>query len=93
MPFDIAAEPQSAWTLGAGPRRLAREDMTLGVFLAGGEWKVYSPFDRASAYPTRGQALAAAQARARQALRDGRRVELFVQDEDGALGQAEIALA
>jgi hypothetical protein len=62
------------------------------VFTDGGGWKVYSQFGSADPYPSRDEALAAAETRAFAAARDGRRVELFVEDEDGALGQARLDL-
>jgi hypothetical protein len=67
-----------------------RPDLTLGVFTDGAGWKVYSQFGSADPYPSRGEALAAAETRAFAAARAGRRVELFVEDEDGALGQARL---
>jgi hypothetical protein len=63
-------------------------DLTLGVFADGAAWKVYSQFGSADPYPSRDEALAAAETRAFAAARAGRKVELFVEDEDGALGQA-----
>jgi hypothetical protein len=70
-----------------GERR-RRPDLTLGVFTDGAGWKVYSQFDAADRYPSRHEALAAAETRAFAAARAGRKVELFVEDEDGGLGQA-----
>jgi hypothetical protein len=67
-----------------------RPDLTLGVFTDGDGWKVYSQFGSADRYPSRGEALAAAETRAFAAARAGRKVELFVEDEDGALGQARL---
>ena len=75
----------------ARPRR-RRPDLTLGVFSDGLGWKVYSQFGSADPYPSRGEALAAAETRAFAAARDGRKVELFVEDENGALGQARLDL-
>jgi hypothetical protein len=70
--------------------RRKRADLTLGVFTDGIGWKVYSQFGSADAYPTRGEAMAAAESRAFAETKAGRRVELFVEDEDGALGQARL---
>ena len=70
--------------------RRKRVDLTLGVFTDGIGWKVYSQFGSADAYPTRGEALAAAESRAFAAAQAGRMVELFVEDETGALGQARL---
>lgn len=65
-----------------------RADETLGVFSDGGGWKVYSQFDAAAAYPSRQEAVAAAEERALAAAQAGRLVELFVEHEDGSLAQA-----
>lgn len=65
-------------------------DLTLGVFTDGAAWKVYSQFGSADPYPSRSEALAAAETRAFAAAQAGRKVELFVEDEDGALGQASL---
>lgn len=73
-------------------RGAKRPDLTLGVFTDGAGWKVYSQFGSADLYPSRGEALAAAETRAFAAARAGREVELFVEDEDGALGQARLDL-
>jgi hypothetical protein len=73
--------------------RRRRPDLTLGVFTDGEAWKVYSQFDSAASYPSRGEALAAAETRAFAAARAGRKVELFVEDEDGALAQARLDCA
>lgn len=67
-----------------------RPDLTLGVFTDGAGWKVYSQFGSADLYPSREEALAAAETRAFAAAKAGREVELFVEDEDGALGQARL---
>jgi hypothetical protein len=69
-----------------------RPDLTLGVFTDGVDWKVYSQFGSADSFPSRGEALAAAETRAFAAAQAGRKVELFVEDEDGALGQARLDL-
>jgi hypothetical protein len=85
--------PQSfASPLLRSPRgeRKKRPDLTLGVFTDGAGWKVYSQFGSADAYPSRGEALAAAETRAFAEARAGREVELFVEDETGALGQARL---
>lgn len=83
------ASPFPPSTQGA---RLRRADptakVTLGVFSDRGGWKVYSQFGSAAAYSSRQDALMAAQARASEAASEGRRVELFVEHEDGSLGQA-----
>jgi hypothetical protein len=73
--------------------RRKRPDLTLGVFIDGGAWKVYSQFGSADPYPSRSEALAAAETRALAAARAGRKVELFVEDEDGALAQARLDCA
>lgn len=70
------------------PKR--RADLTLGVFADGAGWKVYSQFGAPDPYPSRSEALAAAETRAFAAAKAGRRVELFIEDEDGALGQARL---
>jgi len=67
-----------------------RPGLTLGVFADGAGWKVYSQFGSADLYPSRGEALAAAETRAFAEARAGREVELFIEDEDGALGQARL---
>ncbi len=90
MPFDAAAPPPNPSSPAAAIGRSLEGGLTLGVFSHAGRWKVYSPFDRACAYPNRAEALAAAEARARQAARDGMSVEVFVEEEDGALRQASI---
>jgi hypothetical protein len=92
MPFDATdfrsvAAPDPART----PERLqARRDLTLGVFNTDGAWKLYSPYEPVRAYASRALAMAAAQARAADAVSLGRRVELFVQEEDGTLRQASL---
>lgn len=82
-------------TSGASGRR-KRPDLTqaltLGVFSDGTGWKVYSQFDPADLYPSRQEAVVAAETRAFEAARAGRKVELFVEDEDGRLGQARLEL-
>ncbi len=70
--------------------RRRRPDLTLGVFTDGAGWKVYSQFGSADPYPSRQEALIAAEARAFAAPQAGRRVELFVEDETGALGQVRL---
>ena len=74
---------------GRRPSRM-RADLTLGVFTDGAAWKVYSQFGPADPYPSRQEALLAAEARAFAAAQAGRRVELFVEDETGALAQARL---
>ena len=91
MPFDAAAQPFVAPVAAPVSRRTVN-DLTLGVFSHDGEWKIYSPFDKPAQFDTRESAIAAAQDKAQQAARAGRRVELFVQEEDGAFRQAAIAL-
>lgn len=71
-------------------KRLKRVDEMLGVFSDGRAWKVYSGSGAAAPYPSRQEALVAAEERAFAAARAGRRVELFVQYEDGSLGQAPL---
>ncbi len=87
MPFD-AADFQPDSTHSQAARCRSRCNVQLGVFSHDGVWKIYSQFDQASAFSSRGQALEAAWARAREAVRAGGQVELFVQDEDGGLRQA-----
>lgn len=76
---------------GQGGRR-NRADVMLGVFSNGRDWKVYSQsglqFGDAAAYPSREEALVAAEQRAFAAAQAGRHVELFVEYEDGSLAQA-----
>lgn len=74
---------------GQGGRR-KRPDLTLGVFSDGTGWKVYSQFDSADVFPSREEAVIAAETRAFEAARAGRKVELFFEDEDGSLGQARL---
>ena len=76
---------------GQGGRR-KRPDLTLGVFSDGSGWKVYSQFDAADVYPSRQEALVAAETRAFEAARAGRKVELFLEHEDGSLAQARLEL-
>lgn len=92
MPFESSMSP--APEISAA-RRLKRRtpDLTLGVFNADGAWKVYSAADRACAYANRQDAMAAAEERAFTAAREGRRVELFVQEEDGCFRQAPVELS
>ena len=73
--------------------RRKRTDLTLGVFSFDGAWKVYSPFEAAAVYPTRAEAVVAAETRAFAETRRGRRVEFFVESEDGGLSQVEPAEA
>jgi hypothetical protein len=65
-------------------------DLTLGEFTDGEGWKVYSQFGSADRFPSRSEALAAAETRAFTAAQAGRKVELFVEDETGALAQARL---
>ena len=67
-----------------------RADETLGVFSDGAGWKVYCERGAPAAYPSRQAAMVAAEERAFAAARAGRRVELFVQDENGFLSQAPL---
>ena len=71
-------------------QRRRRPDLTLGVFTDGSSWKVYSQFGSADPYPSRQEALVAAEMRAFAAAQAGRKVELFVEDETGALAQARL---
>jgi len=87
MTVQSFASPQPRSRRTAAQRR---PDLTLGVFTDGAGWKVYSQFGSADAYATRGEALAAAETRAFAETSAGRKVELFVEDEDGALGQARL---
>ena len=73
---------------GQDARRKRGEVTKLGVFSDGRGWKGYSQFAAATAYPSRQEALAAAEARALAAAEAGRIVELFVEHEDGSLAQA-----
>lgn len=86
MPSNALAMPALASTLDG--RRKRAEVTKLGVFSDGAGWKVYSQFGSAALYPSREEALAAAEERAFAAARDGRQVELFVEHEDGSLAQA-----
>jgi len=72
----------------ATPRR-QRMDLTLGVFSFEGAWRVYSPFEAVAVYPTRAEAVVAAEARAFAEASRGRRVEFFVESEDGGLSQID----
>jgi hypothetical protein len=85
------ASASSFRPVAKGERR-KRADLTLGVFSDGANWKVYSQFGSPAAYASRQDALVAAEDRAFEAVRAGRRVELFVEAEDGSLGQARLAL-
>lgn len=76
---------------GKGGRR-KRPDLTLGVFSDGIGWKVYSEATAPAPYPSRAEALVAAEARAFEAARAGREVELFVEHEDGSLAKAPLEL-
>jgi hypothetical protein len=93
MPFDASLSldfplsPQAP----AGRRALS-QPLSLGVFRQDGAWKVYGQFDRAAAYANRELAVSAAEARALEAVRCGRRVELFIEEESGELRQAAIEL-
>ncbi len=89
MPFD-AASPHSTIAPATGSRCRTKTDMTLGVFSHNGDWKVYSASDKPIHYDTRDGAMAAAEEQVLAAARAGRRVELFVQEEDGTLRQAMI---
>jgi hypothetical protein len=92
MPFDASYPPDEGPfpPRAAPPRRDRQPPLTLGVFHYGGAWKLYGEFERAAAYPNRALALSAAETRALEAARCGRRVELFIQDENGELRQAAV---
>jgi hypothetical protein len=92
MPFDTSPRARRSGRRSLSKAPPGPPDVTLGVFSFDGGWKVYSQFGRALSYPSRDEALGVAQARAFEALRAGRRVELFVQDEDGAFHQADLEL-
>ncbi|MEI9890634.1 MAG: hypothetical protein WDN45_08575 [Caulobacteraceae bacterium] len=62
------------------------------MFNYDGEWKVYGEFERAVTCPNREQALSVAESRALAAARYGRRVELFIQEENGELRQVDVKL-
>jgi len=92
MPFD-ASDPMLAAEVSV-PQTSARahrlRPLSLGVFHYGGAWKVYREFDRAAAYPSRALAVSVAETLALEAMRDGRKVDLFIQDEAGELRQAAL---
>ena len=90
MPFDASFSVDSPPPLAPAIRRSRHAPLSLGVFHSGGAWKIYSQFERAAAYPCREDAVSAAQLRAQEAARCGRRVELFIEDESGDLRQAAI---
>jgi hypothetical protein len=92
MPFDSFFVPSSQHAVIDQPRSRRLEALSLGVFQFAGEWKVYSTQGPVSVYPSRGLALSMAESLALDAIRGGRRVELFVEDEDGDLRQAAIEL-
>lgn len=92
MPLDSSPHSASEPPIVGGARRDRHAPLHLGVFQSGGEWKVYAEFERAAVYATRDRALEAAEARAINAARAGRKVELFVQDENGELRQAAVEL-
>ena len=93
MPFDatLSLDCHPAPEAPAA-RRARRLPLSLGVFHSGGAWKVYGQFERAIAYASRELAVSAAQARALEAVRGGRRVELFIEEEGGELRQAAVEL-
>jgi hypothetical protein len=91
MPFDSSFVPSSQHAVIDQPRSRRLEALSLGVFRFDGDWKVYSTLGRASVYPSRGVALSVAESLALDAIRGGRQVELFVEDEDGELRQAALA--
>jgi len=82
----------SPFPLSGRRAKRKRADETLGVFSDGRDWKLYSQFGAAAAYPSREEAMIAAEERVFAAARAGRRVELFVQREDGSLGQEHLDL-
>ncbi|MDB5459963.1 MAG: hypothetical protein JWO72_1704 [Caulobacteraceae bacterium] len=96
MPFEASHAQSPEAPQGAQrPRRHHRHHrpaLTLGVFRHDGEWKIYSSFERAVAYPNRDLAVQVAETRALEAARRGVRVELFIQDENGELRQAALEL-
>jgi hypothetical protein len=76
-----------------GRRRRKQPDLSFGVFSDGRGWKVYSSAGSPDLYPSREEALFAAETRAFAAAQAGRQVELFVEAEDGSLAQSSIDLA
>ena len=92
MPFDAAPSRPAVTPVATASPRKKRADLTLGVFSHDGDWKIYSAQDTPIPYDTRDGAVAAAEEQALQAVRAGRRVELFVQEEDGTLRQATLEL-
>jgi hypothetical protein len=79
--------------LAQGRGRRKQPDMSFGVFSDGRGWKVYSSFEAPDLYPSREEALFAAETRAFAAAQAGRKVELFVEAEDGSLAQSCLDLA
>jgi hypothetical protein len=90
MPFDASYSVDYPSPQAPTIRRSRHAPLSLGVFHTGGAWKIYSHFEGASAYPSREEAVSAAQRRAREAARCGRSVELFIEEESGELRQAAI---
>jgi hypothetical protein len=92
MPFDASLSLDCPTPQAPAIRRSRHAPLSLGVFHSDGAWKVYDPFERAVAYADRAQAVSAAEARALEAIRGGRRVELFIEEETGELRRAAIGL-
>jgi hypothetical protein len=90
MLSDTGLPAAAAGTANDGAARVKRPRLKLGVFSHRGVWKVYEEFAAPQLFPTRRQAVAAAQARALAESRKGRAVELFVEEEDGALRQIAV---
>ncbi len=89
MPFDTGLSLTTQAAVDHAARR-KRPRLKLGVFSHDGAWKVYQEFDAPQPYPTRQQAVAAAEERAFAEARSGRPVEFFIEEEDGALRQIDL---
>ncbi len=89
MPFDSGLSPGGPSPVGRSEHR-GRPRLKLGVFSHRGAWKVYEEFGAPALYPTRQEAVAAAELRAFAEVRSGHAVEFFIEDEDGALRQIDL---
>jgi hypothetical protein len=89
MLYDAGPPPAISFAEDRSARR-KRPDLMLGVFSHEGAWKVYSQFEPPRLYATRQEAVAEAETRALAEARSGRRVEFFIQDEDGGLRQIDL---
>jgi hypothetical protein len=90
MPFDASFSLDCPSPPAPAIRRPGDAPLSLGVFRSEGAWKVYGQFERAAVFASRELAVSAAQARVLEAARCGRRVELFIEEENGELRQAAI---